>query len=65
MVLSVRMAAMMSRALLFSPLAMVDGDACSEWEAGSPGELRASAGADLVVTGGWGVFSAAGGSAGA
>jgi hypothetical protein len=31
--LTAQMAAMMSRALLFSPLAMVDG-ACSEFEAG-------------------------------
>jgi hypothetical protein len=61
----VRMAAMMSRAFDFSPLAMVEvGDACSEWEAGSSGEPRASAGADVVVTGGCGVLSDAGGSAG-
>jgi len=59
------MAARMSRALDFSPLAMVaGGGACSALEAGWPGEPRASAGADVVVTGGCGVFSAAGGSAG-
>jgi hypothetical protein len=57
------MAAMMSRDLAFSPLAIVDvGDARSGWVSGRSGEFWASAGADGVVTGG-GVFSDAGGSA--
>jgi hypothetical protein len=58
------MAAMMSRALDLSPLAMVGGDACSEWVSGRSEEPRALAGADVVVTGGCGMFSEAGGSAG-
>jgi len=51
------MAAMMSRALDFSPLATVDGDACSEWEAGSLSGNLAWAGAGVVVTDGCGESS--------
>jgi hypothetical protein len=43
------MAAIMSRAFAFSPLAMA-GDECSEIASGGPGELTASVG--VGVTGG-------------
>jgi hypothetical protein len=57
------MAARMSRAFPFSPLAMVEvGDACSGWVPDWSGEVRVSAGTDGGVNGG-AVFSDAGGSA--
>jgi hypothetical protein len=64
--LSVRMAAMMSRALAFSPLATWDavaGDGCSERAVGGSGELIPSAAMDVAVSGGCGVSFGRSGSA--
>ena len=53
MVWTVRMAATMSWALVFSPLAMGEaGDGCSEREVGGSGDLTASVRAEVVTAGG-------------
>jgi len=63
-----RMAAMMSRAFPFSPLAMETGvgvDVCSKEEAGGSEGLAASVGGGVVVAGGCGVSFGSGNSGGA